>query len=73
MLTRSDRFGKGWVGAGKLFVVAFEFVVRSKDESFPFDKMDLASSVSEESRTDFRALGVEKDSWDGKVKNRTCG
>jgi hypothetical protein len=62
------------VGASKLLVVTFELVVGSKDECFTLDEFNFVRTIGEESSTNFRSLGIKKNSFllvsEFKTKNR---
>ena len=67
LLSRVDRSGKFTVGAGKLGVVSQERVVGGEDKSLSLGQFDLLGSVGEETGSDFRSLGIEKDTWISKI------
>ena len=60
-LSRGDGSGQFSVRASKLGVVSQEFVVGSKDKSLSLGQVNLLGSVGEESGSDFRSLGIKKD------------
>jgi hypothetical protein len=60
-LARLDRGGKLGVGASQLFAVALEVVVSRKSDALSLCEIDFLCVVGEESRTDFRPLGIKKN------------
>ncbi len=60
-LSRGDGSGQFTVRASKLGVVSQKFVVGGKDKSLSLGQVNLLGSVGEESGSDFRSLGIKKD------------